>query len=30
MNNIVVVEANETTNITFAIGTNTNTVPVCK
>jgi len=30
MNNIVVIEASETTNVTFAIGTNANAAPVCK
>jgi len=30
INNVVVHELSNTTNVTFAIGTNTNTVPVCK
>ncbi len=30
LSNVVVIDANVTTNVTFAMGMNTNTIPVCK
>jgi len=30
LSNVVIIDANMATNVTFAIGTSTNTIPVCK